>query len=93
MKLVVRGAIFNILCIIVFGFIYWYYKNHFTKSQNTAHFTYGDPVDYFYLSTNIQSSVGYAGLTPITDFSKIVIMIQQVLMITSNIFLLYILTL
>ena len=93
MKQVFRGAVFNILCIIVFGFIYWYYKDHFTKSQNTEHFTYGDPVDYFFLSTNIQSSVGYPSLTPITDFSKLLLMIQQVLMITSNIFLLYVLTL
>ena len=93
MKLVFRAAVFNILCIVVFGLIYWYYRNHFTKSQHVGHFMYGDPVDYFFLSTNIQSNVGYPSLTPITDFSKILLMIQQIIMITTNIFLLYIFTL
>lgn len=93
MKLVIRAAAFNISCIIVFGFVYWSIRNHFTKDQFLAKMVYGEPLDFFFLSTGIQSSVGYKDLTATTNLSKIALMIQQFIMITTNIFLLYIFTL
>ena len=54
---------------------------------------YGDPIDFFFLSTTIQAGVGYPDLIAITSLSKIILMIQQIIMITTNIFILYIFTL
>ena len=93
MKLVIRGAAFNILCIIIFGFIYWSLQSHFTKDQNFQKMIYGDPIDFFFLSTTIQAGVGYPDIIAITSLSKIILMIQQIIMITTNIFILYIFTL
>ena len=93
MKLVIRAAAFNILCIIIFGSIYWICKKHFTKDKTLQKMIYGVPLDFFFLSTTIQAGVGYQDLTAITNLSKIILIIQQIVMITSNIFLLYIFTL
>jgi len=93
MKLVIRGAAFNILCIIIFGFIYWTFQSHFTKDKDFEKMIYGDPIDFFFLSTTIQAGVGYQDLTAVTNISKILLMIQQFIMITTNLFLLYIFTL
>jgi hypothetical protein len=54
---------------------------------------YGEPIDFFFLSTTIQASVGYQDLTAVTNISKIMLMVQQFIMITTNLFLLYIFTL
>jgi hypothetical protein len=93
MKLVIRGAAFNILCIIIFGLIYWSFKTHFTKDETAKKIIYGEPIDFFFLSTTVQAGVGYQDLTAITNVSKIILMFQQFVMIMSNIFLLYIFTL
>ena len=93
MKLVIRGAAFNILCIIIFGLIYWNLKSHFTKDKDFQKMIYGEPIDFFFLSTTIQAGVGYQDLTAVTNLSKFILMIQQFIMITSNLFLLYIFTL
>jgi len=93
MKLVIRGAAFNILCIIIFGLIYWNLQSHFTKDPSVQKMIYGEPIDFFFLSTTIQASVGYQDLTAVTNISKIMLMVQQFIMITTNLFLLYIFTL
>ena len=93
MKLVIRGAAFNILCIIIFGLIYWNLQSHFTKDQNYQKIIYGEPIDFFFLSTTIQAGVGFPDLIAVTNVSNIILMIQQIIMITTNIFLLYIFTL
>ena len=51
-----------------------------------------DILDCMFLSTTIQSGVGYALVRPSTHFSKIVIMLQQFCMLSTNVFLLYFLT-
>jgi hypothetical protein len=93
MKLVIRAAIFNILSIIIFGLIYWSFKTHFTKDETAQKIIYGEPIDFFFLSTTVQAGVGYQDLTAITNVSKIILMFQQFVMIMSNIFLLYVFTL
>jgi hypothetical protein len=92
MKLVIRAAVFNILCIIIFGLIYLSLKTHFTKDETAQKIIYGEPIDFFFLSTTVQAGVGYQDLTAFTNVSKFVLMIQQFGMITSNILLLYVFT-
>jgi hypothetical protein len=51
-----------------------------------------DAFDCLFLSITIQSGVGYTLITPTTHFSKSIIMIQQLCMLSTNVFLLYFFT-
>jgi len=93
MKLIFKGAVFHILCIIVFFLIYFNIPTHFTKSPNPEKFIPGELIDFVFLSTTVEAGVGYSGLLPITTLSKSLLIIQQIVMVTTNIFLLYIFTL
>ena len=93
MKLVVRTLIFHLFCIISFAYLYLYLSENFDSyitSNNTKKTkTY---LDYFLLSTTIQAGVGISDLYPITNLSKIIVIIQQFLMLMTHIITLYIFT-
>ena len=95
MKLVIRTLVFHLLCIVVFGIIYLMYKKHFIRDPDFNANKKGDPeiIDCFFLSTTVQAGVGYSDLYPFTSLAKIILMIQQFIMISTNVFLLYIFTL
>ena len=93
MKRVITGVAYNFLCILFFTIIYLFINNELTldstmKTQISPNF-----IDTIYLSTAIQSGVGFSFVYPLTSISKIVIMVQQYCMIASNLILLYIFTL
>lgn len=89
MKLVIRSFIVHILCIIVFALIY-------SNISEEFHFIDKDKksfVDYILLSTTIQAGVGISRLYPLSFYSKIVLITQQLLMLFTHIITLYIFTL
>jgi hypothetical protein len=90
MKIVIRGIFFSLLCIIIFSLIYNFlgdkHFNHYLKYDNKY-------LDYLFLATTIQSGVGYSYIYPITEISKIILIIQHFIMITTYMFLLYVFTL
>ena len=49
-----------------------------------------DLIDFLLLSTTIQSGIGMSDLYPLSYYSKIVVMIQQLIMLFTNIITLYI---
>lgn len=88
MKLVIRTFIVHILCIIVFALIY-------SSISEEFHFMDKDKksfVDYILLSTTIQAGVGISQLYPLSLYSKIVLITQQILMLFTHIITLYIFT-
>ena len=89
MKLVIRTVFFHFMCILLFSLIYWLYKANFKRDDKKP----GKVIDYLFLSTTIQAGVGYSDLYPITDTSKLIIIFQQFIMISTNVFLLYLFTL
>jgi hypothetical protein len=95
MKLVIRTVVFQFCCIIFFGLIYLIYKDHFSRdpaySENKN--TTPELIDCLFLATTIQAGVGYSDLFPFTTLSKIILIIQQFIMLSTNVFLLYIFTL
>lgn len=95
MKLVFRTLTFHILCIIVFGIIYFNYKDQFHRDVNYTDDNKKTPalIDCIFLSTTVQAGVGYSDLYPFTNLAKIILIIQQLIMISTNVFLLYIFTL
>lgn len=88
MKYVYRTVLFHLTCILFFGYLYTLLKNEFVTNDGSSI----DEFDCLFLSTTIQSGVGYALVKPGTYFSKLVIMLQQFCMLSVNVFLLYFLT-
>jgi len=54
----------------------------------------GNPnlIDFFNLSVTTQAGVGLTNISPVTDFATLVTTLQQILMITKNIIILYVFT-
>lgn len=91
MKVAIRTIVFHISCIILFSFLYLYFSSNFDSNDgNKAHNGY---IDFLLLSTTVQAGVGISDLYPVSFSSKIVMIIQQILMLTTHIFTLYIFTL
>lgn len=89
MKLIYAGVLLNLLLVILFGLIYWKFGDEFTKDVEKKRVVMGNLFDFFYLSITIQAGVGYLGLIPISDLGKLLLMIQQLCMIMSNIIVVY----
>ena len=86
MKLVIRTVLFHFICIILFGIIYYNIQSQF---QGTIKYERKSIVDYIFLSTTIQASVGMSDIYPITNISKFVMIFQQMLMIMNHVLTLY----
>jgi hypothetical protein len=87
MRIVIRTVLFHFLCIVFFGILYSQIKDEFTESEHQLGL-----VDYMLLSTTIQAGVGVSDIYPITFYGKIAMIIQQLLMICTHVFTIYILT-
>jgi hypothetical protein len=96
MKLVIRTALFHLLSIIIFALIYLYISEDFQSGngdyeiKNTK---YNNFTDCLLLSTTIQAGVGVSDLYPISFYSKIVLIIQQIMLIFTHLITLYVFTL
>lgn len=91
MKIVIRTLAFHALCIFIFACIYFNISNHFQSIlDNVNHNSF---LDSLLLSTTIQAGVGISDLTPITFYGKLMMIIQQFIMISTHVITLYIFTL
>jgi hypothetical protein len=93
MKYVIRGALYNFLCIFVFAIIYYTIRNELDLNEDISRYIEPRFPDTLFLATTIQAGVGYTLLTPKTDFSKYIIMSQQYFMIFTNLMLFYFISL
>jgi hypothetical protein len=95
MRIVIKTVVFQFLCVLLFGLVYLSIKEHFIRDVNFTIDQKKDPeiLDCLFLATTIQAGVGYSDLYPITSASKIIMIIQQFVMISTNVFLLYFFTL
>lgn len=94
MKLVIRTFIFHLLCIIIFALIYLYLSDHFdTNTEENKNRRYTTITDFILLSVTIQAGVGISDLFPISFYSKIALIIQQMILILTHVITLYIFTL
>jgi hypothetical protein len=86
MRIVIKTVLFHFVCILIFAGFYYYLKDHFQR-QIKEEFTL---LDYLLLSTTIQAGVGISDIYPISFYGKITMIIQQLLMIMTHVFTLYI---
>jgi hypothetical protein len=86
MKIAIRTVFFHFLCILIFGFIYYHIHSQFEHKGEQERETF---LDYILLSTTIQAGVGITKVKPNTNFAKITLILQQLLMIMTHVFTLY----
>jgi hypothetical protein len=90
MKIVIRTVVFHFVCILIFALFYYYFKDDFhPKAQDKSL----NSVDYLLLSTTIQTGVGISDIYPVSFYGKIIMIIQQFLMLLTHVFTLYVFTL
>ena len=89
MKLFIRTVFFHFLCIIIFGFLYHNVQHDFKRNIKESYTI----LDYLSLSTTIQSGVGFSDMYPTTFYSKLLLIIQQFIMILTHVLTIYIFTL
>jgi hypothetical protein len=88
MKIVIRTVCFHFFCIIVFGVLYFYLRENLAeKGQKKAEIKI---IDYVLLSTTIQAGVGVSDLYPTNFYGKLAMTIQQLIMICTHVFTIYI---
>ena len=80
--------ILNIVCIIVFSFIY----NRLSSEHIQIYTSEGKSgyIDYLYFSTNIQSGVGLSDFNIKTRKAKMAVMVHELTVILLNIVLFYV---
>jgi hypothetical protein len=91
MKLAFRTVLFQFTCIIVFALTYYFLRDYLrSKSRDSNPFSL---IECFFLSVTIQAGVGITDIYPISYHTQIVMIIQQLIMLTSGIFTIYFFTL
>jgi heme A synthase len=88
MKMVFRTVIFHLIVIIIFTFIY----KHIAIDLKDADKDKVDFIDYLVLSVAVQSGTGFSQVSPKNNISKIAVIIQELILICSHIFTIYIFT-
>lgn len=90
MKFLFRSLFFHFICILIFTLLY----NTFSFSfDNTNHNNRTSILDFLLLSTTIQAGVGISGFYPINATGKLLMTLQQMMMLSNNVFTLYLFTL
>lgn len=87
MILAIKSFLFHIFCILIFTIIYY-----FISDTNFEPVKRGDKIgffDYLALSTSIQAGVGLTTVYPTTNVAKIVLTLQQFLMIATYLVVLH----
>jgi hypothetical protein len=89
MKIVIRTLVFHYLCIIFFAFMYLSIHEQFINTKKTKL----GMIDFVLFSTTIQAGVGNSHVYPMSDMPKIIMIIQQILMISTHVVSIYFFTL
>lgn len=88
MKLIFGVVIYNLLSIIIFSLIYYYLAK---GSHDVMHREHGNHaityLDVLFFATTIQAGVGLSSVVVQTTLMKWLVILQQVLMISSYILL------
>jgi hypothetical protein len=66
---------------------------NFSNEYNDNTYNNDSFLDFLLLSTTIQAGVGISGLYPINDIGKIMMILQQIILLSSHIITLYVFTL
>ena len=82
MKLLIRTLIFHFVCILMFSLLY-------LNIHNNSETTY---LDCLLMSTTIQAGVGLTHMRLDSSIGKLIMVLQQIMLISTHVFTLYIFT-
>jgi hypothetical protein len=89
MRRVIYILAFHLFTILFFSFLYFSIKDRFVLVNNSYKKEGFEHLDYILLSTTIQSGIGFSDLHPVDTMSKILVVVQKLVMISSNVFTIY----
>ena len=98
MRRIVQTLAIHLFCILFFAFFYYYFSLHFdnNKQNKFEHYTRESKIDsiidFFLFSTTIQAGVGVSDIVPISIYGKILMIIQQILLISISVITIYVFT-
>ena len=100
MRIVFRTVVFHILSILIFALIYLAYADDF-KSTGKYYYDENNNInkkklsflDFVLFSTTIQAGVGISEFFPSSSLTKMILITQQIIMISTHVFTLYFFTL
>ena len=99
MKRVLKTLSIHLFCIICFAFVYYYFSTNFDNNRQNKFKQYRHEsnlhslMECFLLSTTIQAGVGMSDVIPISTYGSIILIIQQLLMMSINVITIYVFTL
>jgi hypothetical protein len=98
MRRIVQTLAIHFVCIIFFAFFYYYSSVHFDNNKDNKFNYYKSEssldsiIDFLLFSITIQAGVGISDILPISIYGKLLMMLQQLLMISISVITIYIFT-
>jgi heme A synthase len=90
MRRVVKTLAIHLFCIIFFAFFYYYFSTHFINNKRYNYKSNIDTIiDFFLFSTTIQAGVGISEVLPISSYGKLLMILQQLIMISISVLTIY----
>jgi hypothetical protein len=88
MKILIRTLIFHFFCILMFSLLYMNIADEMV-SQDKSPINY---LDCLLLSTSLQAGIGFTTLSAQGSIGKLIVILQEVLLISTHAITLYIYT-
>ena len=98
MKRVLKTLSLHLFLIIIFTMFYYYFSNHFEKNTPNKCKNYdcdnevNTLIDFLLFSTTIQVGVGLNEMSPTSVYSKLFIILQQLIMLSIHVITIFIFT-
>ena len=94
MKKVLKTLAIHLFCIVFFAFFYYYFSTHFNnnKLKHNNDSNLESLIDFFLFSTTIQAGVGISDILPISIYGKLFMILQQLIMISISVIMIYVFT-
>lgn len=99
MKRVVQTLAIHVFCILFFALFYYYFSLHFDNNNKQDKFTHYNResniesiIDFLLFSTTIQAGVGISDILPISVYGKLLMITQQLIMISISVITIYVFT-
>lgn len=90
MLIVFRTLLFHSACIVIFTILYTaFVEDYNEKNDGDGHVTNNTFLDCLLLSTTIQAGVGISNMYPLNSIGKLIMIIQQLIMMSANLITLY----
>jgi hypothetical protein len=97
MRRVVKTLTIHLFCILFFAFFYYYFSVHFADNKQHKYYNRKSSnleslIDFVLFSTTIQAGVGISDIIPISIYGKMLMIMQQLLILSIHVITIYVFT-